>query len=78
MPMLEFFDRESIEQFIASQEMKNDRGVRYCSVKTLHNLMMNELNNNLQGSAAATQRNVMIDVSRGRFGDSEWTDLRGA
>ncbi|XP_064627986.1 nuclear pore complex protein Nup205-like [Lineus longissimus] len=61
MPMLEFFDRESIEQFIESQEVKNERGIRYCSVKTLHNLMMNELNNNLQGSAAATQRRIMID-----------------
>ncbi|CAH1799487.1 unnamed protein product [Owenia fusiformis] len=57
---LEFFEPSVIEQVIASRESKNDESVIYCNVKSLHKILMNELNN-LQGSTAAGQRLKVLE-----------------
>ncbi|XP_013384593.1 nuclear pore complex protein Nup205 [Lingula anatina] len=56
----EYFDPSVIEQVINSCEQKNDQGLMYCNVKMLHQILIAEVNNNLQGPAAAGQRPLVL------------------
>ncbi|KAL3882663.1 hypothetical protein ACJMK2_028981 [Sinanodonta woodiana] len=52
---LEFFEPHMIQQVLASVEGKTEQGICYYNVKTLHRILMNELNN-LPGTTMAGQR----------------------
>ncbi|XP_055955132.1 nuclear pore complex protein Nup205 [Patella vulgata] len=56
---LDFFDPKLIEQVISNCESKTENDVIYCEVRTLHRILMSELNNQ-QGSLMAGQRPLIM------------------
>ncbi|XP_052238220.1 nuclear pore complex protein Nup205-like isoform X2 [Dreissena polymorpha] len=57
---LEFFDTNLIQQVVGSTERKDEDGVTFYDVKTLHRILLNELNN-LQGTTMAGQRQRILE-----------------
>ena len=68
---LEFFDTAIIEQVIMSCETRNEQGIRLCDVKMLYKILLNEVNN-FQGTSAAGQRPLVVQVRTSREREREY------
>ena len=59
---LQYFDEGRTEEVVRSCERREEGGVAYTDVKSLHKLLMNELSG-LQGAAAVSQKPYIMKVS---------------
>ena len=59
---LQYFDEGRTEEVVRSCERREEGGVVYTDVKSLHKLLMNELSG-LQGAAAVSQKPYIMKVS---------------